>query len=117
MKYIKVSTAFIGYHRWKEAPKEVSFLANWHRHLFKVYCTIEVTQGREVEFFIAQRKIKNYIDECFNEKQFELSCEEIAENVVQFLKDCLGVSRKYIVEISEDGENAGIVEYNINDER
>jgi hypothetical protein len=36
MSRIQVRTSFVGVHQWKDAPDEVAFLRNLHRHVFKV---------------------------------------------------------------------------------
>ena len=107
-KYIKVSTSFQGFHRYINAPEEVSFLREWHRHLFKIEVSISVDDGnRELEFFIVKNALNAYLQSTFEQKQFELSCEMVAEKIIEdFLKPNYG-NRLYKVEVSEDGENTG----------
>ena len=60
--YIYINTQFEGFHCWKEAPIEVSFLRNFHRHMFKVKVWIEVrSNDREIEFFMFKKDVNNII--------------------------------------------------------
>ena len=53
--YIIVKTSFRGFHQYKDAPDQVAFLKNLHRHDFIVEAKIEVKHDdRELEFFIEQ---------------------------------------------------------------
>lgn len=106
MHYIIVKTQFEAFHRYKKAPKEVKFLRSFHRHLFKVECTIPVDHSnRQLEFFMIKKKLDGYLTQSFKGKQFELSCEQLAEVL------CIYLNWRNIpctqVEVSEDGENTG----------
>jgi len=103
---IYVQTEFEGFHCWKKAPKEVAFLRNFHRHIFKVKVWFRVYHDdRDLEFFIMKRKLNTYINKNINKQDvgsFEMVCAKIAK-----------MNRKIIkVEVSEDGENGA--ELNIN---
>jgi len=107
-KYIWVTTEFEAFHKWDNAPKSVEFLKNLHRHIFKVKVYIEVFHNdREIEFISFKRTLTNYL-----RKQFELknvgSCEQITEEIIEFIKKNYGNNRKIIVDVSEDGENGAI---------
>lgn len=98
--------SFVGYHKWENAPKEVDFLKNLHRHLFKVKVFVEVSHNdRDVEFFILQKKLKAI---CLDfDKKMMGSCEMIAEDIKKTLiKEYL---KNVQVEVSEDGESGAIV--------
>jgi len=98
-----VRTKFVGFHRWKDAPEVVSFLRNWHRHIFHVKIGVEVEgNNREVEFFIFQKQVEGYLDLKYADQQFESSCEMIAQ-------DLLDHFRATYCEVSEDGENGAHV--------
>ena len=106
MYYIKVKTEVQGFHRYKNAPEEVGFLRNFHRHLFKVEAKIKVDhKNRDEEFFLIKKKIDQYLEENYKDVYFEESCEEMAGHIMEFLREellnCLRV------EVSEDGENIG----------
>ena len=102
MYYIVVKTQFIGFHRWRDAPEEVKFLRNFHRHVFYVEAKfIADHNDRDLEFFIQQRKISDFVRTQYEGKCFEKSCEMIAEEIVKAYKGCIECC------ISEDGENGG----------
>jgi hypothetical protein len=102
--FIEVKTEFAGFHRWVNAPDEVYFLRNLHRHLFKVACVFEVTHhDRQLEFFIMQDKIEEVIEELMAKPESELwSCEHWAAAILAAVNACE-------VRVSEDGENSAIV--------
>lgn len=108
MKRIWVTTQFKGFHIWGEAPEEVEFLRNNHRHLFKVKITIEVLHdNRELEFFILQEILDTFIDVELTKDNLG-SCEMIGEQIkLYFEKEY--PNRFIEVEVSEDGENGAIV--------
>ena len=110
MNYIKVRTQFDGLHRWEDAPDEVDFLRNPHRHMFHVSVKMEVKhQTRELEFFIMQKEVNALIQKWKNNIGTETeSCEQIAQWLVVQLTEQYG-ERFIEVEVSEDGENSGIV--------
>ena len=102
MYLIEIRTSFQGWHRWKNAPQEVKFLRDFHRHLFQVEATFEVVHGeRDKEFFITKHKIDQYLKLQFTNKEFEFSCEHIAEKIAKKFK------AKSVL-VREDQENAGI---------
>lgn len=111
--YIKVSNVKEGYHFYKDAPEEVSFLRNTHRHLFKVYSTIEVfSNDRELEFFCVQREIDKLLTTLFDTNTNN-SCEFMCMYLIENLQLKYGTHRRYIIEVSEDGENSAIVDTEI----
>jgi len=98
-----VSTLFEGCHRWLSAPNDVSFLRNYHRHIFDVKLGVEVTgDDREIEFFQLKRKVDKYINKQYEGKSFDFSCEMIAKQLLIIFNACF-------VEVSEDGENGATV--------
>lgn len=106
---VYVTLEFEGLHKWKDAPKEVGFLRNLHRHLFKVRVEVEVFHNdREIEFILLKREIERFVGRKFKGKQVG-SCEMIAEKILRFVKRKYGKNRKVEVEVSEDGENGAIV--------
>ncbi len=117
MSSIQVLTSFVGVHFWKEAPDEVAFLRNPHRHVFKVSVSCAVSHDdRELEFFMVRQRIDTFIKGTFNTYHTNMpdilylgpaSCEMIARMVQQMLADVY--SRQFSVIVREDDENAGIV--------
>lgn len=98
-----VTTQFIGFHRWKDAPDEVKFLRDWHRHVFHVKLGVPVDHNnRDIEFILLKDKLSYFISANFA-KQFEYSCEQIAEMIVTKFNGSF-------CEVSEDGENGALVE-------
>ena len=102
-KIVFIRTTFVGFHRWKDAPEVVSFLRDWHRHIFHVKIGVEVLDSnREVEFFIFKKQVDGFIARAYADKHFESSCEMIAEDLLTHFQAAY-------CEVSEDGENGAIV--------
>lgn len=114
-KYIKVQFTQEGLHQYKGAPKEVNFLRQVHRHLFYITVKIEVFHlDRELEFLMVAHKIKKFIKENipFNDEYMLInSCEELAQKILDSLKVDYGLTRDYVVEVSEDNENSAFITY------
>lgn len=114
---ITVRTSFQGLHCWKDAPEQVAFLRNLHRHVFNVQVTLPVTHSdRDVEFFIYQNKLNEVIHGMFDTYNTKMpmlllvgykSCEMVAKELYDILsKDNIIIS----VSVDEDGENGGAYE-------
>lgn len=104
--YIIVKTNFEGFHSWKDAPSEVAFLRNLHRHRFDVEVKIEVRHDdRELEFFMVKRRLDAFIKDCIQPKN--LSCEQMAKEIVIHAPQMLG--RSVSVKVFEDGDNGAEV--------
>lgn len=110
-KKIWITTQFIGFHRWENAPPEVAFLSAPHRHIFKVKCEFSVSHSdRQLEFFLVQQAVNGIIYRDIIPglvKNPGQSCEMLAELLMTALRQtyaCLSV------EVSEDGENGAVVE-------
>jgi len=98
------------YHRWPEAPDEVAFMRDLHRHVFHVRADIEVFHDdRDIEFILEKRRLQKLFDEGQNSDY--RSCEMLGEEIVV---DILGEhgSRLITVQVSEYGENGAVVRYN-----
>jgi hypothetical protein len=106
--YIWITTQFEGVHKYPDAPDDVSFLRNEHRHIFHVKVWIEILKNlnRELEFFMVKKKIDAYITENYSYKTFTKSCEMIANDILQFSCSCWP-NREIHVTVSEDNENGG----------
>lgn len=109
---IHVKHRWVGYHCWRDAPDEVAFLRDTHRHVFHLTASIEVRHDdRELEFFLVQRVIRGALrDEIDHGGK---SCETIALELISVLEAKYGADRLYAVTVSEDGENAATVETEI----
>jgi hypothetical protein len=98
-----------GYHHYVNAPKQVDFLRNKHRHLFQIRVGYSVMDlDREKEIFIQQNYLKEYLHESYGYPcQFNnMSCEMIAQDLLEFILDDGGVW----VEVFEDGLGGARVE-------
>lgn len=76
-----------GFHNYLEAPYEVKFLANPHRHSFIVKCGYKVNHdNRDKEIFICRDMVRDYLYESYgNPCLFEnMSCEMIAKDILEF---------------------------------
>ena len=102
---IFVTTDFIGFHRWADAPKVVSFLRCRHRHLFKVKVWVDVNHNdRDKEFFIVQDHLNELIGDYVDMNHEDVgSCEMICEYLLDVCPDYVAV------QVSEDGENGAII--------
>lgn len=112
--YIKVTDRFEDFHRYIDAPEEVNFLKNLHRHLFHVTVKLQVEKiDREVEFFIFKKDLAIYISWLRTDLMIggnKMSCEMMADYLAKKIMSKYKY-RDVEVEVSEDGENSGIVEY------
>jgi hypothetical protein len=130
MRMVWCTFSLIGYHLFPDAPREVGYLADKHRHEFQFKVMIEVAHdNREIEFHTLKRFCLWAIDEVTqknirNEIEFgQMSCEMIADMLMGLLvKDkmtgyfpgsdgsaSIGKPRQIIIEVSEDGECGGII--------
>jgi hypothetical protein len=103
--YIYITTQFVAYHKWDDAPDGFSFLKSWHRHLFKVKVYWKVDHNdRDKEFFLMKEKADELINTLYADKYLNVdnSCEMIATRLAEELG-------AYQAEVSEDGENGAIV--------
>lgn len=103
--YVYASTTFEGFHRWPNAPDEVSFLRVLHRHRFHVRVQVRVAHDdRDVEFILLQRAMSAEIARC--QAQLDVSCWSCES----WARHLMGAFSAYRVEVNEDGENGAIVE-------
>lgn len=114
--------SFEGIHHYPEAPSEVSYLRDMHRHKFGVRVEMEVfNDDREVEFIMLKHRIGQYLTQLlsFDEtsRLFNLgaaSCEQVAKATVHKLLEWYG-ERDVVVTVDEDGENGAVVYYDTKD--
>lgn len=104
------------YHRYKDAPEEVWYLRNIHRHELHIEVKMEVfDDDREVEFIMLKHKIEQFIKLMNltdpNGKYEGSSCESLASTIIAYLICEYGENRNYQVTIKEDGENGATVIY------
>lgn len=99
-----------GIHQYPNAPEEVSFLRNPHRHIFHFKVIIDVFHNdRDIEFILFKRELENLYHEdmlVLNDKSCEMIASDLIKYIVRKYQD-----RNVIVEVSEDGENGAIVSW------
>lgn len=117
-KRIMVRTSFKGTHNWPEASQyagpQVAFLEHPHRHTFYVNVELLVTESdREVEFYIFQGQVNKIIAILYqsttdqNQLVYELgrrSCETIAEELIEGLRNMFNHQGTLAAEVWEDNE-------------
>lgn len=109
---IRVRARYEGFHHWADAPDEVAFLRDNHRHEFHVNVLMQVKHhDREVEFILVKRWLEDKVLAVFAEMQNVGSCEQQAEVIARDLRLKYGNDRYISVEVSEDGENGGVYIY------
>lgn len=110
MRHITIKFQFEGIHRWPDAPEEVKFLRDLHRHMFHVEAMIEVKHNdRDLEFIMVKRALEEYVQRNKNDWPETISCEQIAEGLIHYIDQLYGGDRSISVNVSEDGENGATV--------
>lgn len=95
-------------HRYADAPQEVLFLRNLHRHIFNYEVELEVFHDdRELEFIMVKNRLREFIDEV--DWPNTASCEQMATDIGKYLRDMYGFDRALSVSVFEDNENGAKV--------
>lgn len=103
-KYVWITTSFEGFHYWKDAPEEVAYLRNPHRHIFHIKLGKSVKESdREIEFITLKSDVNEYLTYQYADSLLSFSCEMVAENLLHKFDASF-------VEVSEDGENGARIE-------
>lgn len=103
---IIVRGQFEHFHRYKEAPQEVLYLRNLHRHMFNYEVELEVFHDdRELEFIMVKHEIESYLATRSENWSNEISCEQMAECIGCILRSKYGFERSLSVSVFEDNEN------------
>lgn len=90
-RYVITRNEISGTHYWKDAPAEVSYLKNLHRHNFIIVCEFAVQDSdREIEIILKQDDIESYISKKYGKPaDFNgMSCEMIAEDILVNFEKC-----------------------------
>ena len=91
---------------------DVSFLANAHRHIFHFRVAIDVFHNdRDIEFI----QFKRWLESLYNTDIIQLdfkSCEMIADDLYDQIA-ARYPNRAVVIDVSEDGENGCIINYNL----
>lgn len=103
MMTVFCTTQFEGFHRWPDAPDEVAFLRERHRHIFHVRLEVEVNHDdRNIEFILLKRRLDEHIAGNLRRVNTSTwSCETWARDIAEAF-DAVRV------EVSEDGENGSV---------
>lgn len=120
MKTIYAKVSFEGIHRWPDAPDEVIYLRNPHRHIFNVKASVEVSHNnREIEFIMLGHALNTMFKDLAIASgdsngvwnMGAVSCEDVAEMAMAYVRYKLGLpDETYVaVQVDEDGENGCIV--------
>lgn len=111
-RYISVTTQREFIHQYVDAPEQVSFLREPHRHMLHIEVEIQVYHDdRELEFILVKRGLEEFLDTLHLNVCSNRSCEMIACSIVDYLKTLYGENREINVSASEDGENGSIIKY------
>ncbi len=104
-----------GIHKYPDAPEGVEFLRNEHRHMFHFKVIIEVFHNdRDIEFILFKRELEGLYNQ--NDRQTQAleldfkSCEMMAEALYSYINKTYP-NRDVMIEVSEDGENGAIIEW------
>lgn len=105
---IIISFQVEGFHCWPDAPKEVAFLRDNHRHMFWIEAEKEVKHDdRDIEIIMFKREIQAKLLFKYGGNNGELilgskSCEMLAKEILEEF-DCERVK------VTEDNENGAVV--------
>lgn len=117
-KSICVQFQFELLHCWPDAPDEVKYLRELHRHVMHVAAVIEVFhEDRELEFIMTKHYLEQYVEATKEYWPESISCEEIAERLISIIhaKPVMTFAdRDITVSVFEDGENGAVVKYTKN---
>ena len=108
IKTIWINTQFPWFHSRADAPEEVKFLKNEHRHMFYVKVELAVNHDdRDIEFFIAKKYINQVISNIFPEHPTQDgyrigSCEMACQSIYDKIKEKYKVIS---ISVNEDNEN------------
>jgi NAD+--asparagine ADP-ribosyltransferase len=107
---VRLQKEFI--HRYKDAPEEVPYLAEYHRHMAFIEVELEVFHDdRELEFIMIKNELEHHLDyDYISLRWVDKSCEMVAKEVIDWLKGRYG-ERNITVSVFEDNENGGRVQY------
>lgn len=108
---IFVSTQFVGFHQWAEAPDEVGYLRDLHRHVFHVKVDVQVRHNdRELEYHMVLKGLGFFIVELMDRWKSGWSCEDIAQKIMGWVMGTYPDRDHYRVTVAEDGENGSTLE-------
>lgn len=121
-RHIFVTFQKEGIHKYPDAPEGVEFLKHPHRHMFHFKVKIEVFHNdRDIEFILFKRELeglyysvglytKDTEDGSYHLELNHQSCEMMAEVLYSYVNKTYP-NRDVTIEVSEDGENGAIIEW------
>ena len=105
---IWITTQFEGFHKYPDAPEDVAFLKNLHRHMMKLKVSISVKHNdREIEFF----QFKRFVESLIKNNSFDYKSLEMISDDLHKLINKKYPNREIWIELSEDGENGSFKQY------
>lgn len=110
--FIWITTSFIGFHKWKDAPTDCEYLKSIHRHKFNVKIWLQVKNNdRDVEFQTFKLRVDELLKHPFLQNK-EASCELYCDAIHNLIYEGLAIDdRKIRISVDEDGENGAYKEY------
>jgi hypothetical protein len=104
-RYITVKFAIPGIHCYPDAPEQVAYLRNPHRHVFHYQVDIQVFHDdREIEFHMFLNELKNLFDRGDLQCDYK-SCEMLIDDLAEYISTKYP-NRDFTVMVSEDLENS-----------
>lgn len=111
--FISVSFQREFIHSYPDAPEEVSFLREPHRHMLHIRIDVQVfNYDRELEFILVKRDLDQFANTLDLTIPSTRSCEMIARAFLNYIQEEWG-HRDVNISVSEDGENGAILEYRV----
>ena len=82
--------SFEGIHCFPNAPEEVCYLRNAHRHIFNIKVEVNVFHDdRDVEFIMLKHRVREWLSKYRDQdgtwRMEELSCEQVACRLISHL--------------------------------
>lgn len=106
-----VTTDFVNFHRWPDAPASRHYLAGLHRHKFKVDLELSVVHNdREVEYHTLLDQLGVFIEHLKLNWDMSWSCEALAGQIVHWCREAYPDRDYYRASVSEDDENGSTVD-------
>lgn len=98
-------------HQWPDAPENVSYLREIHRHVFKCRIEMEVSHDdRDIEFITVKNDLQLWVAGKVVDWPLTISCEQIAKKLIGYCFNKYGY-RNISCTVMEDGENGATVKW------
>ena len=108
--YIWVTAQKEMVHNYPDAPDEVDYLRNIHRHIFHFKVYIEVFHdNRDIEFIMFKHDVEEWL-EYIKQKLMKKSCEMMSDYLYKKVNQKYP-DRKMMISVSEDNENGSFKTY------